>query len=152
MTLRTMLLICLLPAAATASQEQILAPSGVSLEAKAGAPFGKVKVSMQVKGPCFKQRITSMTIQVAGRWIAVPRAALGDLRNVVPNTIEIRRERGWGKHPWLYVTFQLEPRPHVTDPRRRPRVYLAIQKGKLVHRSISQRLPGGKRSFEQKKL
>ena len=142
----------LLPAVAVASQEQILPPRQITMTVDAGQPFGTVVVALESRGGCFQQTITKMSIEVDGKMLTVPARGLSDLRNVVPGTLQLRRERGWGKHPWLYVTFQLDPRPGQTKEAERPRVYFAIQQGKLVHRAINTPLPGGKHSYEQKKL
>jgi len=148
----TLLAVALLPAVAVASQEQILPPREIKLTVDVGQPFGTVVVTMEARGGCFQQTITKMSIEVDGKKLVVPAKALSDLRNVRPGSLQLRRERGWGKHPWLYVTFQLDPKPGQTKEAERPRVYLAIQQGKLVHRAINTPLPGGRHRYEQKKL
>ena len=145
------LVFALLPASASGSAEQILSPQTIAITVDAGKPFGRIAVTIKKKAG--SPAVAAITIKVDKKTFRLPKKAFADLSKVRLSSVEVRRERGYGKHPWLYVTFLGQTRDRrLKTSKQPPRVYFAIQNGKLMHRSISFVTPKGRYDHIKKSL
>jgi hypothetical protein len=119
-----------------ASQERMIDADEVSIKADAGAPFGKVQVTMKAKGRAGQRRIAEIKWQIDGKDVIVPLEAFSDLERPMPNTLEIRTEAGYDKNPWLYLVFKIG---HQTaDGKWLPKqIHIAYHAGRVESRFIT---------------
>ncbi|MFQ5930752.1 MAG: hypothetical protein ACE5MK_13750 [Acidobacteriota bacterium] len=144
-------LFCLLLLASVSysSEEEILAPHKASLSVYAGDHFGEVNVTIETS-PDYR-KVESIRMNVGGKNVSVPKAAFNDLRNPLLNSLEIRTEAGYGKHPWLYITFDVAHREESGEwnPKK---VYVAYHEGKIKHRSIKSKISDTQWHWDKKDL
>ncbi len=127
--------VCVLPWFVFGSEEEILEPVEISLRADGGTPFGEVSVSIRTKGRDSERRIADIQLKVGGKAVRVPEKAYSGLTSPLLNTVELRTEAGYDKHPWLYIYFQTAYR--TSDGQWRPkRVHIAYRAGRIESRSI----------------
>jgi hypothetical protein len=133
------------------SQEAILEPVEASIRADAGAPFGEVSATLRTKGRNLERRISDIKLRVGRKSIRIPEKAYSDLTLPLLNTIELRREPGYDKEPWLYIFFQVGF--HTSDGQWRPkRVRIAYHAGRIESRSIETPNPDGSATWKEDKL
>lgn len=128
---------CIAWSAAVASEEEILSPHRITVTADGRKTFGELSATLETTKDAMDRRIKSINLTVDGKAFVVPKEQFDDLRNPLVQTTEFRMEAGYDKHPWLYLTFQLE-KQGAKSTSDRPRVYIRYQNGKLLDRSILQ--------------
>ncbi len=123
---------------ALASQEQIHDWRSLTTRVDAGSAFGTVDVTARIKGNGFARRLGTLQVNVGGKRIAVPTALLAKLGNPQLRSLHVRSERGYGKHPWLYVVFTLGP-TKLNTKWTPSYAYVSIQNGKLVRVQVKRK-------------
>lgn len=135
----------------SASEEEIIRPHRVILDADCGRSFGVVRVDMILARDKQANLVQGIVLSIAGAQHKVPVKAYADLRSPRLNTLELRTERGYDRHPWLYITFEAE---HVDKNGKGNlrRVYIASQNGRFVYRALKFRKADGQWAFERTAL
>jgi hypothetical protein len=132
MRIRTalVLLVLLAPVTSRASEEEIHPWTSVAVTVDTGL-FGVVEVqAATAKG---KPELQSLAVKVKGKRVAIPPKALRGLPGLQLSSLAVHSERGYDKHPWLYVVFKTaKPGPKLVNRW----LYFAIQQGKLHRRTL----------------
>jgi hypothetical protein len=134
-----------------ASEEMVILPTQVAIQADAGQVFGEVAVEVKTSSSADKLKIVSMKLKVNGKWLKVPDAAFSDLERPLLNRLELRSEAGYDKNPWLYVYFEVASNDIVGQfaPKR---VHIAYHDGKFESRAIETPLSGASTRWDKIKL
>jgi hypothetical protein len=120
---------------ASASKERILEPYQVTISADAGKPFGEVTIEIKTNKAPNNPRITSIRLNVNGKWKDVPKKAFSDLDSPLLTKTAIRTEKGHDDSPWLYIYFEVfhTDENGTIAPKK---IHICYHKRKFERRSI----------------
>lgn len=128
---------------AAGSEEDIAAWRTATFVYDAAKPFGRTTVTIDAGGKA-PAGVAALKVATAAFTVDVPPTVFDGQPPPDVGSVRVSSEAGYDKSPWLYISFALT-NPKPGQPWDSPRLYVAIQDGKIVKRFLKRWSDGGPR-------